>query len=1069
MRAPSIFVLSLLIGIACLAAPLPVQAQDILPVPPAQGQVPGLPLADASAAMLPSAAADAQSLELVVQEYGQVTLSVDAAGTRETSTKIQVQKPANATVKKAYLLAATIWRGGQIAAGDVTLQGSPISWEREIGNSLQSYNYWADVTAVIKQTIDGAAPGTVDLTLVESAAKTAQIDGEILAVIFDDPGQTADNTILLYFGAQNVAGDTFNIEFGTPIDTDIPEFILDLSLGISYGYQTSSITSQYSRIDVNGRRLTSSAGGQDDGASINGGLITAGGIGDSRANPPDPNAAPTDARSDDELYDLRPFVKNGDTAIKIDTLNPSNDDNILFAAVVLGGTRTTNTVDLTVTLDNNPTTAEARAPYESVIRFLADGIYEETNGAHKLGRVTFYANGENSTDASIVWTTKEAGRPNAIPSGYRRSGAHINMYNVVFDFDVLQDEAHQKQGGYILAHEVGHYVYALYDEYAEDNPKTAGIIYMPHAKDGPVPNSVMNNPWQADEDTTWLNFSTAKNDTKQTGHYRVYGANGWATLVRTVDLDPPQDEMPAEWKRVYYSELAEVAPKSDELPRIDLPGDARSALRVRWNSPASLVTAAAGDLTGSEVTALPIPLSAHLVSLGGQNIAYPQPLVLMAFVSAQVYVTDLDIEATMLTPLGETRLITFTDDGIAPDLTAQDGLYSALVPYAENGIHSISVSFNNADGKALFVDTAFLPARPPGDVPYVPQPPQPVGEDFSFTQNLQVVVSNLVADDHGNTLDAATSLPNNNAALPSRIDYAGDEDLFQVTALDGGATYVRITNRGLNMQPYMRILAADGVTRLFAGTVEDSGGPYLYQRVEGVPAGTPFYVIVADVNASAAAGLYSISAGSPLASDPQATMLGVAATPSEIVADGVSTGKLQVTVQDASGLPIPNHSVTMSTDHGTLSPPSATNRLGVTSAVLTSSTTAVTATVVVTAGSISKTVQVSFVAGPPAAIELSAAAAELPADGESATTVTARVIDANGNVTKGRDVAFTATLGTISSPVATSADGVAAAVLRAGKVAGEATISATAGQATADIVIMLKQVIFNLYLPAVNK
>src|SRR5205823_3032987 len=45
--------------------------------------------------------------------------------------------------------------------------------------------------------------------------------------------------------------------------------------------------------------------------------------------------SPLRARDDDELYDLRPFVSPGDTELTVATSNPSNDDNIFFAAFVL--------------------------------------------------------------------------------------------------------------------------------------------------------------------------------------------------------------------------------------------------------------------------------------------------------------------------------------------------------------------------------------------------------------------------------------------------------------------------------------------------------------------------------------------------------------------------------------------------------------------------------------------------------------------------------------------------------------------------------------------------------------
>ncbi len=113
-----------------------------------------------------------------------------------------------------------------------------------------------------------------------------------------------------------------------------------MSLGISFGFISGAIVNQFSTVDVDGSRLTSSAGGQDDGDSANGALITVGGIGDTNANPPPNTTTPAGAvdnfRFDDELYDLKPFVRTGDTSITVFTQNPSNDDNIFFSALFIG-------------------------------------------------------------------------------------------------------------------------------------------------------------------------------------------------------------------------------------------------------------------------------------------------------------------------------------------------------------------------------------------------------------------------------------------------------------------------------------------------------------------------------------------------------------------------------------------------------------------------------------------------------------------------------------------------------------------------------------------------------------
>ncbi len=319
-----------------------------------------------------AAATESTSITPFSTESGKVSLSLDAVGTNATGTSvvavpnevapgnIRVQKPAGATVRKAFLLAATVPDGmTTIATGDITLNGTPIAFTTEVDNTALPgvcHNYLTDVTSLVKPTVDAASPGIVNFDVEESSDKTFGIDGEILAVIFNDPNQVANNTIILLFGGQNPAGDTFNINLSNPINKSAAGFALDFSLGISFSDQDdgSDFPEQYSTVDVNGQRLTSAAGGSDDGSPVDGALITVGGIGDSSTNPPDPNATPTTARSDDELYTLVPFVNNGDRAIQIHTANPSNDDNIFFAALFVGANSATVGPTPTPTPGNGP-------------------------------------------------------------------------------------------------------------------------------------------------------------------------------------------------------------------------------------------------------------------------------------------------------------------------------------------------------------------------------------------------------------------------------------------------------------------------------------------------------------------------------------------------------------------------------------------------------------------------------------------------------------------------------------------------------------------------------------------
>jgi hypothetical protein len=274
------------------------------------------------------------ALSPVVTESGFITLSVDGTGTNNASSTVEVLKPAGATVRKAFLASAsTGFSGRKLVNGDVRIDGQAVTWTSSLANSISSWNHWADVTTLVKNKLNAAPAGRVSFTISE--VSPSGIDGEVLAVIFDNPAETTTNTVVLLFGAQNIAGDTFQIGLAEPINKADPNLKLDLSLGISYGYQTGSTSEgQRSIIKVNNTTMTQLAGGQDDGESSNGALITVGGLDDTNANP-NANSTGPGPRGDDELYDLRPFVNTGATQITVFTQNPSNDDNIFFGALYL--------------------------------------------------------------------------------------------------------------------------------------------------------------------------------------------------------------------------------------------------------------------------------------------------------------------------------------------------------------------------------------------------------------------------------------------------------------------------------------------------------------------------------------------------------------------------------------------------------------------------------------------------------------------------------------------------------------------------------------------------------------
>lgn len=288
------------------------------------------------------------SLGVFYSDVGQLSLSVDGIGTNESTGTVEVEKPSGATVKKAFLFAASTGETGYIPPdGGVTIDGTPVSWDPSytLQSSILSWNVAADVTSIVTPKIESAAPGLISFTIGEE--ESALMDGEILAVVFADPN-VREQTITLLYGAQSTSGDSFSVGLSEPMK---PSATAILGLGISYGFQPAG---QYSIVEVNKQAMTSSAGGQDDCSEkyaaqpdwancANGSLLTVGGIGDSPDNPPEPFA--TDdlcvgplgpaPRCDDELYSLTPFVPADASTLEFSTLNPSNDDNIFFASLDL--------------------------------------------------------------------------------------------------------------------------------------------------------------------------------------------------------------------------------------------------------------------------------------------------------------------------------------------------------------------------------------------------------------------------------------------------------------------------------------------------------------------------------------------------------------------------------------------------------------------------------------------------------------------------------------------------------------------------------------------------------------
>jgi hypothetical protein len=290
-----------------------------------------------AAIVLSIAAASMASLLESYQFNGKGNWSLDAVGSNSSPVGVlQAYVPEGSTVEKAFLY-STKTSGFTSAPVSVNFDGTVLTsadfTALGITNTLQAFR--ADVTDLVATKVGNGSSTRFGFNVLTEDPNLS-IDGEVLAIVFSNPNES-ERTIAFLDGFSNQDGDAATFDFSSPMpDPATPGFEALMSLGIGYSYQSSG---QYSTVDVNGRRLTTSAGGQDDGTSENGGLVTVGGLDDNPANPGNPNATDINGfRTDDELYDLTegnavdgsPFLAEGTQRFTINTTNPSHDDNIFF-------------------------------------------------------------------------------------------------------------------------------------------------------------------------------------------------------------------------------------------------------------------------------------------------------------------------------------------------------------------------------------------------------------------------------------------------------------------------------------------------------------------------------------------------------------------------------------------------------------------------------------------------------------------------------------------------------------------------------------------------------------------
>lgn len=297
--------------------------------------------------------------------------------------------------------------------------------------------------------------------------------------------------------------------------------------------------------------------------------------------------------------------------------SPGTSDNSPRSATLLPddfhprADKTTTPVlfDVTISLHKSNPSATEKQQYEEIIKYFTDGVYEESNGVHKIRTVRFFPAKRFAALCDVIWENK--GWPCGAVGGTLSAGKRIHMFDIFekgwngSDWSWLGTASDRRNCGYTIDHEWGHYHYGLCDEY-QGNASSNPCVCWPLSGHENQPFAIMCSQFETlyptNPDYRWLNFSNEnyednsqpagkKKYTTDTAHHDSYGAGIWQTLIREPSKDPKdtaaRKALPA---RPYYSELKGKEPSGKGLPSIELPssdsslpsGTARSDLKILW-------------------------------------------------------------------------------------------------------------------------------------------------------------------------------------------------------------------------------------------------------------------------------------------------------------------------------------------------------------------------------------------------------------------------------------------------------------------------------------------------------
>ncbi len=299
-------------------------------------------------------------------------------------------------------------------------------------------------------------------------------------------------------------------------------------------------------------------------------------------------------------HPLSQVTTDGPELQTIDYVMNTDWDYDATAARVISGVRPGNESATEHTLN--------RAYITDVIQAFAKTNFTMTEGRHRIGTVYVYRNGLFGNNVDIRLLSAKAGRSNANVSGWGKQGQTSNNY--VLDATAGGAPETVLGLGQVVAHEKGHYLYGIYDEY-EGSAGDGNSLGSPQKGDTALP-TLMHDQYK------FPSFSTRDqyNNATKTAQGRAFNnLSVWDALA----TNPAQDsEFVRQDGRTFFSAFATNVPKSQSDLKRPIDGwDARLNI-VFVPNPANFTyvllsralegkqLAAAKDAAAQAVRALPL-------------------------------------------------------------------------------------------------------------------------------------------------------------------------------------------------------------------------------------------------------------------------------------------------------------------------------------------------------------------------------------------------------------------------------------------------------------------------------